>query len=397
MNGASHPVGSLGSTRSARVDARGGISVERSAIALEWWVGADDRWHCATSEPAVRQRRLGAAPVYETSMRIPSGDALQRVYGIGGTGDPIIVEIENDSPAPVALALVVRGVHAGTDLTQTSVVLDRALQIHATKPAARVVVAADPVALLATIEAGGAGDASPSVVPDGTGALALLQPLAHRTRCRFALVLDPERVSEIDLVGAPGAGDAALGWDAVLRRGMQVVFADPGPQAATDRARADVLLEAARENAGPEVFAALEDWGFDAEAVGVWRRLGWRARRRAARRRFGPATDAGSSATQVLRSTRDAVIAERRNGAIVLAPEPPVPGEPLEVHNAPTRSGAVSYALRWHGPRVAVLWDVQPQPDSVHLIAPSLDPEWSTDEPSGEVLLGGAPITAAGA
>jgi hypothetical protein len=329
-------------------------------------------------------------------MRVPSGDVLQRIYAIGGTGDPIMVEIENDSPAPVALGLVVRDPRVGTDLTQTSVALDRGFHLHATKPAAHAVAAADPIALLAAIEGSDGVDASRPAVPEGAGAVALFQPLAHRTRTRFALVLDPKGASEVDLVGAPSAGDATVGWEAMLRRGMQVVFADAGRQATTDQARADVLLQAGLASAGPDVFMALEDWGFDGEAGEVWRRMGWRARRQAVRRRPDAATEGEFDAAKVLCSTRDALIAERSDGTIVLASEPPLRGEPLEVHDAPTRSGAASYAIRWHGPRVALLWDMQPRPDTLHLVAPALDPEWSTHQPSGEVLLGSAPVNAAG-
>src|SRR5689334_7364752 len=49
------------------------------------------------------------APAYETRLRVPSGDAVHRVYGARNrNGAPaVVVEIENDSPAPFAVALVV--------------------------------------------------------------------------------------------------------------------------------------------------------------------------------------------------------------------------------------------------------------------------------------------------
>jgi hypothetical protein len=59
-------------------------------------------------------------------------------------------------------------------------------------------------------------------------------------------------------------------------------------------------------------------------------------------------------------------------------------GQPIEVHEAPTRRGAVSYAVRWHGARPALLWEV---PDGVRVRSPGLDPSWSSDEPRGEALL----------
>ncbi len=395
-------VGSVGAARLARVDSHGGLSVDGSAIRLEWWIGADDRWRIAADEPAVRQRRLGAAPAYETALRVPSGDVFHRVYAIGGVGDPIVLEIENDSPAPVALALVVQGLPARTQLDGTRVALGDILALDATKSAGQVIIASDRAALRTTVERGERIEPMPTSTPEGAAVVVgLLHPIAHRTRARFALVFDPF-AAPVDLVAAPGADDAARGWEAMLRRGMQVVFADGARQALTDQARADLLLEAGLVGAGSDVFIALEDWGFDAEAVDLWKRLGWRARRRSGRRvrrsPDGHATDdAGSQprgAAARLRAARDALIAEMSDGVIVIAPDPLLPGESLEVHEAPTRAGSVSYAVRWHGERAALLWDVQP-PGPVRLVAPGLDASWTTDEPSGEVLLGPAPVTAA--
>lgn len=67
-------------------------------------------------------------------------------------------------------------------------------------------------------------------------------------------------------------------------------------------------------------------------------------------------------------------------------------GQPVEVHDAPTRFGLLSCAVRWHGERPALLWDLHPWPDAgpgpaVTLAAPSLDPGWSAVEPQGEALL----------
>ena len=74
-------------------------------------------------------------------------------------------------------------------------------------------------------------------------------------------------------------------------------------------------------------------------------------------------------------------------------------GQGLEVHHAPTAYGELSYAVRWHGDRPALLWELAagagrpgPEPSEVPvtLRAPGLDPTWSTREPRGEALL--APV-----
>ncbi|MDZ7733114.1 MAG: hypothetical protein U5R31_08345 [Acidimicrobiia bacterium] len=67
---------------------------------VDWWVGADDRWHLPPREAAVRQRLVDHAPVVETAMRVPGGDVAHRAYGArdrGGT--PVVaIEIENAFP-----------------------------------------------------------------------------------------------------------------------------------------------------------------------------------------------------------------------------------------------------------------------------------------------------------
>ena len=70
-------------------------------------------------------------------------------------------------------------------------------------------------------------------------------------------------------------------------------------------------------------------------------------------------------------------------------------GRSLGVHDAPTHHGLLSYAVRWHGERPALLWELQPHPgvERVTLTAPGLDPDWSSDELRGEALL--APVAGA--
>ena len=69
----------------------------------------------------------------------------------------------------------------------------------------------------------------------------------------------------------------------------------------------------------------------------------------------------------------------------------------VEVHDAPTRWGRVSYAVRWHGARPALLWHLE-QREGVagpwRITAPRFDPSWSTTEARGEALL--APVEPVG-
>ena len=74
-------VGTLDAARHANVDRAGRVHLGRAGWALDWWIGAEDRWHDPAEEASTRQRLIGAAPVVETRVRVPSGDAVQRVYG----------------------------------------------------------------------------------------------------------------------------------------------------------------------------------------------------------------------------------------------------------------------------------------------------------------------------
>ena len=74
-------------------------------------------------------------------------------------------------------------------------------------------------------------------------------------------------------------------------------------------------------------------------------------------------------------------------------------GQPVEVHDVPTRIGIVSWAVRWHGERPALLWDVAPHnPDATPpaVTAPGLDPAFSATGWQGEVLLAAPPTAEPG-
>lgn len=77
-------------------------------------------------------------------------------------------------------------------------------------------------------------------------------------------------------------------------------------------------------------------------------------------------------------------------------------GASLEVHDLPVALGRrLSFALRWHGERPALLWELTTTTPTVSttLTAGAVDPTWSTTEAAGEALLGvplGAPSPATG-
>jgi len=66
------------------------------------------------------------------------------------------------------------------------------------------------------------------------------------------------------------------------------------------------------------------------------------------------------------------------------------------VHDVPTHAGRLSYAVRWHGERPALLWELSPHEATTitRITAPGLDPSWSSEDLAGEALL--APVAPPG-
>lgn len=99
--------------------------------------------------------------------------------------------------------------------------------------------------------------------------------------------------------------------------------------------------------------------------------------------------DLAASAALVV-AIRSLLIAERPGGLALLPVHPDAwYGGGIEVHDAPTAHGRVSYAIRWHGTRPALLWELEPHDGTgpVIITVPGLDPTWSTTELRGDALL----------
>ena len=106
-------LGTVGAPERAVLDPRGLLTPRSQGWSIDWWAGADDRWHLPSRSATVRQRLIDDAPVIETAMRIPSGELLHRAWAVAAaqgadTGAAVVVELENASPVPVAVALALR-------------------------------------------------------------------------------------------------------------------------------------------------------------------------------------------------------------------------------------------------------------------------------------------------
>jgi hypothetical protein len=502
-------VGTLDADRCASVDPSGRVQLDGASWSLDWWIGAEDRWHVPPDEPSVRQRLVGGAPVVETRVRVPSGDAVQRVYAARDPGGVavVVVEIENDSKVPFAVALAVRPVgldgpgHVKSISAEgTEVRVDGQLALLAARaPGRRTAVAADGD--VAQVVLSGAAQPEAAVAARcraGRAQAALVFPLAHTATVRVVLPLDG---SVLDVAALPGAAQVASGWRAHAGRGTRIELPDRRLQDAVDSTLCHLLLRPH----GLRVAAALDRFGFVDEAAAIL--LGdpvaaastdepgqallaitahWtltRDREFAERAvpvvaslvsslgRGGPAPDlslgaiASGAAANMLAAVGEERAADdmRRAGAVMAAAKgvarpapapagvdplhgmlgtasptwtwvgphdghdldvgaallvgargllvgeteaaqpglqmsPKVPsdwlGQGWEAHDVPTAHGRLSYAVRWHGERPALLWELTPWPDAgpVRLTAPGLDPSWSASETTGEALLSPVPL-----
>jgi hypothetical protein len=336
-------VGTLTTGITAEVDADG--TVHRGAARVAWHVRSGNDWLVPGGDSKTRQSRPHPAPVVHTAFRIANGDAVERVYAVGdGDGSVVVIEVENDSPEAIAIGFV----------------LEAPGMVTVDVDGWRV----DGSLVLVPARRAGAVEADHGLV----------FPVPHRTKVRVALARTP-----LDVTALADADAVARAWDRMLDRGLRTELPEE-LQDRVDAARVDRLLSAPSADA----FVALESWGFDEDAAEMWAHLPMRARR-AARR--ASKTRAGG----LLGDVRAALVAE--SGATIEF----VPGFRTEwlgrnigAHDIPLRRGACSFAVRWHGSRPAVLWDVPP---GSTVRVPALDPGWSSTEPAGEILLAEPPAT----
>ena len=255
----------------AVVDTRSVVQPLGSGHRVEWWVGGGDRWYDPSTEAAVRQVRPGAAPVLETRLRVSGGDVVATTWaavGRGSTGPAVVVELANETPVPVAVAVAVQAASGGqvrrmsadgrrllVDGT-TAVVVDREPGRYALVDAAQD--------LWAVVSGGGAQVELPRSVRCRIGAAAgaLVVPLPHRASLRFA-------VPAADLVENPSASfpDAdrvAAGWTARLVDAATVDIPDGVLSAGAHRALVDLQL------AEPTAVGAVElaRWGNTGRHIG---------------------------------------------------------------------------------------------------------------------------------
>lgn len=436
----------------ARVDRAGTITSLDGGWRLEWGVGGDDRWRIAHEERAVRQDRIDDTPVSETWLRVPGGDVIQRVAASNdGSGRALVIEFENASPAAVVVALaghVAGSVAASAD----GVMVNGSNWMRGSRPAGGVVAVegdpwpaivmapgADPV----QVDADSAGTGLLLAVPhrqlvrvvvglEGELPSMMVEPFDVAAGWRSITaaglqieVPDPELVTAwrrviCDLVLAAGstapiaAGEAAWWLDVA------------GLHREADRARATVVAAALDHHLTDEAAAVAlralasrelhtrEPSGLDELAGPLAAAAGARLDQGTANlvaaalepRRPKAAEDARRLA-ETLTITEWTAATQVADGAagvielivddsgpdrpLVLLPEVPDAwlGQSIDVRGLVTRAGTISFSVRWHGDRPAVLWERTsgPSDQTIEISFPGLDPSWSSGEVSGEALL----------
>lgn len=444
---------------------------------FEWGAGADDRWHLAHDEVAVRQTRIDDTPVFETAMRIPGGDLICRVgAAVDGSGRSLVVEFVNSSPNGVALGCVthVSGIarrrrNRRLTVDRSEMRLDNAVILAPLRRAGAVTAGAwrelvdEPTALSAGVDvdesggqagmvfalphqaslvmaipglAGPVGLASPA---DPTTVAATVRPadLASGwravTRNAATIEVPDKQLSEAwrrvvpDLVVAAGSADllvaaeaaahldvAGLHGEADRAREALVIAAEDGLLEGS-AANAAILALASRElRAGEEsgldlLIGRLIDAAGDAldsaslsaaalalEVVLLPRsnnpRLAADLRRLADRREnvtgtysIGPISPVTRGAVAVL----DRLLGPIEDCTVDLLPTVPASwlGQTVDVRGLVTHGGTMSFSLRWHGARPALLWERDGGPESARITCSGLDPSWSSSDRQSEALL----------
>ncbi|MEY3616355.1 MAG: hypothetical protein RLZZ518_1358 [Actinomycetota bacterium] len=374
-----------------------------------WWVAASDRWHDPRKEPSIRQRQIDGTPVVETKVAVPNGDVVQRVYVVADQGGCVVMQVDNHSPQPVAIAV--------------------------------------PTASLSSTAAAGGAVPQGVCVPDGVSAF----PLAHRSSITFAWPLERSRFGRrraarpIEMGLLPSSDQVVRGWVQSGERASRLTVASHrlvsarstvlmastrdiddllqssaslGVLAIGERVRmgdparewvspvADALQRIARKPSpsrwsaralvlAAHVFARAEETAAVSDAVRVWQRL-----LDTGSLPFVPPTGTGEQrgdldgAVEFLSAAEEQFVrADAPLHANLLPGGIPaeIRGVNAEAHGLiASPQHRISLAMRWHGENVALLWEVE-GPPGLLLHAPQVDASFATSQAQGEALLRVAP------
>jgi hypothetical protein len=426
---------------------------------LRWFVAADDRWYRPSRETTVRQREISGVPVIETRIKVPGGDAVQRVYGVADFGGAIVVEIYNDSSLPFAVAFDRGDIAAmrepsptgvqGIDLPVGSVVFP--VGHHATMRVAILIGdAGQNVGKNARRNAARNGqnagrklspqelESLPSFEQVERGWLAALR-VASRVdvpEASWANILTTQRCRLLLTPGGGVFGDVGSNSngdsnsdddfvDLILDRAERVKLGDRADQWVDEIAEAtetvirrcaknqsakwfeeraivlaSMLLNRAGEKRGQRDIA--QTWSRVVSDAVVSREFGSGDFGSV----FGVGADVGRdqlasfSGVRQIAWVESQLVAQRRDGVIEICPrgiDAAWLGANFECHRlVASAEHLISFAVRWHGEKPALLWEID-GPAGARVVSSAVDGTFSSTEMRGETLLSGfaAPQTIA--
>ena len=349
--------------------------------ALAWFIAADDRWYSPETEVSLRQKWYSGYPVAETRMRIPGGDVVQRIYAVADLGGMTVMEFENDSPMPIVVAV-----------TRNDILTTR-------EPSTQVPLGID--------------------LPSGS----MVVPVGHKSTTRIALLHAQPHSGRLPDDTA-NHQQVVRGWETACDVAGRITLPDHTIVAGVARTRSDLLLGVGTDNAavelvrlgetGPDSILHVVDevqqllkeekrskilrWGTKhtllaaasacvalgddtaaGDIGGAWLRLADRPSQELPAE-IPPGLD-GITWIEELLASGSPSGGECR----VLAHGIPEPwwGASFDVHALPADPfRTLGYAVRWHGARPALLWEVSGAPG---LVLSHRD--WHTTDAAGEGLL----------
>ena len=413
VSGAGYGVGSVaGNACRASVNAWGDLYFDGKER-LRWFIAAADRWYRPSRETTVRQRALSNVPVVETRIKVPGGDAVHRIYGVADFGGAIVVEIFNDSSLPFAVAFD-RGDIAmmrepsptgvqGIDLPGQSVAFPVG---HRASLRVAVALAGDSRRISARRL-----EALPSCAQVERGWLSALQVSSRvdvpepswgqaltLARCDLLLSAAADNdVMRLDLdpvdfvlesAERVRLGDSIDVSTGVAVRSLIANIAVAGEKIVRSCAKRNELTwveDRALLSAAMILHRAGETRGVQ-DLNRTWSKLA-RVAARFELRQLGEL-----SPIRRVAWVESQLIAMNFDGAIDICPrgiDQSWVGVNFECHNLlATPEHLVSYAVRWHGAKPAVLWEVH-GPARARVVATAIDESFVSTQMRGETLLGG--------
>jgi hypothetical protein len=402
-------IGILGQAWRATVAPSGDVYPWDGLKAVRWYVAADDRWHIPADEVAVRQRSIEGAPVLETRVRIPGGDVIQRVWMATGRqgSSALVMEFENDSPMAIAIAI-----------DRQDLLVSRPVAVRSASgewPAPGLDIAHEPTVIpvghrtsarVALVVSGSASDHNIADFADYQAVVRGWVSLSERAS-RFTItdLRDSQRVdelivaerTEIALNPEPFSDepDAVVRWlleERELKR-MDLKETDLVELSGAvetvcravkrDRMKSGVALEGLKAAAfllGTSQQRALTDLRkVVAKIVGS---------KKSTLMNMLYVGSRANDAQLIVGDIENEFAAMSDDGVITLLPngiKTERLGVQFEVHGiAVGLSHQVSFAVRWHGPNAAVIWEVLGSSD-VELRS-GVDLNWSSLQLTGEAL-----------